>query len=101
MKNNSLRMVLEWVLICSLVFSCFFFIRFYFQSKGISALNRELQEENNKFQQITTVVRPLVEEAVEYSKSNPSIIPTLQAVGVLKPPTPPTAPPASPKLPGK
>src|SRR5262245_53384113 len=104
MKNNLFRTVMEWILITSLAFSGIFFIRFYFRSHELNALNVEFQQEAQKLQQGQAIVNALVADANEYAKNNPSIIPVLESLNVrIKPAAAPAAPaPApAPKPPGK
>ena len=81
MKDNSLRTVLEWVLITSLVLSSYFFIRLYFQTHQYRALSLELAGQQMKLQYMQPVIPPLINDVVEYSKHNPAVLPILEIVG--------------------
>jgi len=57
---------------------------------------QRLQAQINNINQARNMIQALANDAVEYSKRNPSIDPLLQSVGLKAPKPAPTAPPAKP-----
>jgi hypothetical protein len=85
MKNNTLRTVLEWGIVTSLLLSIFFFVKFCFRSREYRTLQPQLQSEMAKYQYNQRVIQSLVNDCMEYRKTNPSIDPVLRSFNIQLP----------------
>ena len=82
MKNNVLRTVLEWGIVTSLLLSIFFFVKFCFRSREVRTLQPQLQNEFAKYRNNQMVIQSLVNDCMEYRKTNPSIDPVLRSLNI-------------------
>ena len=82
MKNNLFTTILSWVLVTSLVLSVVFSIQFFFRTREM----RMLQGEMARYQNTRAYVNMLVNDILEYYKTDPGIAPVLETIGIkLKP----------------
>ena len=78
MKNNSTTTILNWLLTASLLLSMILGFQFFNQTREHRSLLRQVVGYQNR----RSVLGLLVNEAAEYSKRNPAILPILESVGI-------------------
>jgi RecB family endonuclease NucS len=78
MKNNATTTILNWLLAASLLFSAICFVQYFFWTRE----QRSLRGKVVAYQVTHTTLNLLVNEAMDYSKRNPTILPILETIGV-------------------
>jgi len=78
MKNNPTTTILNWLLAASVLLSAICFTQFFFRTREMRSLQRQVIN----YQNTRTAVNLLVNDVVAYSKRNPAILPILESVGV-------------------
>jgi hypothetical protein len=78
MKNTLLTTILTGVLAAGLLFSMYFSVKFFFQTKDL----RLCQMEISRYQNVHQRLNALLNDVAEYSKRDPGVLPILETVGV-------------------
>lgn len=95
MKNNGSNTILNWALIVGAIALIISGYKYYNQSKT-SRSYRGLLAEFNQLQTADSIVKNLMAETIEYSKSHPDINPMLESImgkpGAKPAPAPATKP---------
>lgn len=92
MKNNGMTTILNWVLLAGAVALLVSGIKYYNKTKTVRTYQVMIGQASS-LQQTEQVVRSLLAESVEYSKTNPAIKPLLDTI-LEKPAAKPVAAPA-------
>ena len=84
MKNNLLTTILNWILAAGLILSAVFAVQHFFRTRDLRTQSATLQQEMQRFPSNRALLNALVNEVVEFSKRDQTILPVLETIG-LKP----------------
>jgi len=99
MKSNGITTILNWALMIGAIVLLICGIKYYNQSKALRS-GQSLLTEVSRLQTAQNVAAALLNETMEYSKTHPAILPTLEAIGAKPSKTAPVGAPST-KTPAK